>query len=93
MRYLLSFGVLPAAVMVAACNRPVVNTIPPLVTATAEVQRLDRDALIETEVAQAASLALIQPVPADRADARLGPDLELIERDRLRLEGRVHSCE
>ena len=50
MRYLLSLCVLPAAVMVAACNRPVVNTIPPLVTATAEVQRLDLELPPDLEV-------------------------------------------
>ena len=58
-----------------------------------EVQRLDGDPLIEAEVPQAAGLALVQAIPSDRRDARLGPDLQLVERDAVRLKCRVLSCD
>jgi len=58
-----------------------------------EVQRLDRHALIETEMPQAGGFALPQLIPADRCDVRLGPDLQAVERKGVMLKGRVHCCD
>ena len=41
-----------------------------IATERAQVQRLDRDALVETEVAQTAALAAVQDIPINREDAR-----------------------
>lgn len=50
MRSLLSLCVLPAAAMIAACNRSVVNTMPPLLAPAADVQRLDLELPPDLEV-------------------------------------------
>jgi hypothetical protein len=50
MRYPVSLCVLPAAAILAACNRSVINTIPPLVTPAAEVQRLDLELPPDLEI-------------------------------------------
>ena len=46
----------------------------------AEVQRLDRNALVEAEVAQATGLAFLERGPVDRRDSRAGAELQLVER-------------
>ena len=59
----------------------------------AEVQRLDRNALIEAEIFQAAGFAVVERVPVDLRNERLRPKLKLVETNRFRLEWRVHSCD
>ena len=56
----------------------------------AEVERFDDDAFIETEMPKARSLASFQRIPVDRGNGRARSDLELVERDRLRFEARIH---
>jgi hypothetical protein len=58
-----------------------------------QVQRLNSDALIEAEMLEAAGLSLIQPLPIDRRNARLGADRQAIEGDDLRMERRIPCCE
>ncbi len=46
----------------------------------AEVQRLDRDAFVEAELAQAAGLAFAERCPVDRRNPRARAQLQLVER-------------
>jgi hypothetical protein len=59
----------------------------------AKMQRLDCDAFIEAEMPEATGFGFVEVTPAYGCDARLRPDLKLVERDRVRLKGRVHSCD
>ena len=59
----------------------------------AEVQRFDRDAFVETEMAQAAGFGLVEDRPVDAEDTRLGSDGERVEACGVRLKGRVQCCE
>ena len=45
----------------------------------AEMKRLDRDTLVETEVAQAAGFAFLERGPIDRRDVRAGADRQIVQ--------------
>jgi hypothetical protein len=58
-----------------------------------EMEGLDLHTLIKTELAQAASLTLIERSPINRSDAGGRAQRQTVETYRIGMEGRVHYCE
>jgi hypothetical protein len=59
-----------------------------------EVEWFDRHTLVKAEMPKAIRLRLIERIPRNRKDARLGPDQELVEAGgRNWKKRRVHSCD